>query len=296
MSDTAQNLDLSLDTSQASATNASQSNARVPSLKIIPPARHYDLTTYAGLALSLALILAAMIYGGQAQAFFNWPSVFIVVFGTLAVTAISYSGKELRNSMSVLGSSFVKDVRKPSLIARELLDLAVIVRIKGILAIGQYDSLLKRDPFLYHGAMFVGDNYTPDEVKRILTNDIESLIERHRRGASIARRAGEVAPAMGLIGTLVGLVQMLNQLDDPSKIGGAMALALLTTFYGAIMSTVVFLPMAAKLERNSSDDVMIKELIMTAMVSMARKDHPRKLEHELNMRLPPDERVRYFTQ
>lgn len=279
-----------------SAAESAATNIRVPTLKIAPPTPHFDMVTLSGLLFALALVFAAMIYGGQIQAFFNWPSILIVVLGTLAVTAISYSGKELSNASTVLGSSFVKDQRKPTVIARELLDLAVIVRIKGILAIGQQEKQLKNDSFIYYAAMLVADNYTPDEVKRILSNDIDSLIERHRRGASIARRAGEVAPAMGLIGTLVGLVQMLGQLEDPSTIGAAMALALLTTFYGAIMSTVIFLPMAAKLERNSSDDVMIKELIMTAMVSMAKKDHPRKLEHELNMRLPPDERVRYFTQ
>lgn len=278
------------------STEIPVTNARVPTLRIAPPVSHFDTITLSGLVFALLLVLAALMYGGEVQAFFNWPSILIVVFGTFAVTAISYSGKELSNTLTVLGSTFVKDMRKPSLIARELLDLAVIVRIKGTLAIGQQEAQLKKDPFIYYAAMLVADNYTPDEVKRILSHDIDSLIERHRRGASIARRAGEVAPAMGLIGTLIGLVEMLGKLEDPSTIGSAMALALLTTFYGAIMSTVVLLPMASKLERNSSEDVMIKELIMTAMVSMAKKDHPRKLEHELNMRLPPDERVRYFTQ
>jgi len=269
---------------------------RANALKIAAPISKFDAATFMGLMLALGMIGAALWIGGSLDSFYDLAAVLIVIGGTMAVTAISYSGQELKKSMGSIGSCFVKQVRKPSVIARELLDLAVIVRGKGALALSQVESELRRDPFLYQGAMFIADGYTADEIKRILTHDIESLIDRHRRSASIARRAGEVAPAMGLVGTLIGLVQMLTQLDDPSKIGPAMAVALLTTFYGALLSTVFLMPLASKLERNSADDVMIKDMVLAAMISMARKDHPRKLEHELNMLLPPGERVRYFSQ
>ena len=280
----------------ASAPEAPMPSVRPASLKIVAPLNKFDVATFAGMLLALSMIGVALALGGNLNSFYDIASILIVIGGTLAVTAISFSGQELRKSLSIFGSTFVKSVRKPSVIARELLDVAVIVRGKGALALSQVESELRKDPFLYQGAMFVADGYTADEIKRILTHDIESLIDRHRRSASIARRAGEVAPAMGLIGTLVGLVQMLNSLDDPSAIGPAMAIALLTTFYGALLSTVFLMPLAAKLERNSADDVMIKDMILAAMISMARKDHPRKLEHELNMLLPPGERVRYFSQ
>ncbi|MEC7029070.1 MAG: MotA/TolQ/ExbB proton channel family protein, partial [Pseudomonadota bacterium] len=132
------------------------------------------------------------------------------------------------------------------------------------------------------------------DIDRVLGQEVDALAERHRRSASILRRASEVAPAMGLIGTLVGLVQMLAQLDDPSSIGPAMAVALLTTFYGAIMGTVILGPLAAKLERNSGDETMIKNLILTAMGSIARQENPRRLEMLLNSELPPEHRIRYF--
>lgn len=280
----------------AAPAPAPEPSLRGVTLRIAPPTSKFDIATFLGLIMALVMIAAALWIGGNVASFVDEASFLIVIGGTMAVTAISYSGSELRKSLSIIGSSFVKSVRKPSVIARELLDLAVIVRMKGALALSQVESELRKDPFLYQGAMFIADGYTADEIKRILTHDIESLVDRHRRSASIARRAGEVAPAMGLIGTLVGLVQMLTQLDDPSKIGGAMAVALLTTFYGALMSTVFLMPLAAKLDRNSADDVMIKDMILAAMISMARKDHPRKLEHELNMLLPPGERVRYFSQ
>lgn len=273
-----------------------QSMGRVVAIKIARPVKQFDMATVLGLVLAIILILAALYLSGSINAFYDAPAILMVVFGTFAITAISYSGTELRKSVDILSSTLVKYVRKPATMARQLLDLAVLVRMKGPLALSQAEGEVRKDPFLYQGIMFIADGYTADEIKRILTQDIESVIERHRRTASIARRAAEVAPAMGLIGTLVGLVQMLNQLDDPSKIGPAMAIALLTTFYGAMMSTVFLMPLAAKLERNSGEDVMVKDMILAAIVSMARQDHPRKLEHELNMLLPPGERVRYFSQ
>ena len=140
----------------------------------------------------------------------------------------------------------------------------------------------------------VTDGYSADDIYQLLGQEVDSLAERHRRSASIVRRASEVAPAMGLIGTLVGLVQMLAQLDDPASIGPAMAVALLTTFYGAIMGTVILGPLAAKLERNSNDETMSKRLILTAMESIARQENPRRLEMLLNSELPPEHRIRFF--
>lgn len=266
------------------------------SVRIARPRRRFDKATGLGLFLAIAMIGAALALSGNLHSYYDLPAVLMVIFGTFAITAISYSGDEIKKSVEIFRSTLVKYVRKPSVMARQLLDLAVLVRMKGPLALSQVESEVRKDSFLYQGIMFIADGYTADEIKRILTQDIESVIERHRRTASIARRAAEVAPAMGLIGTLVGLVQMLNQLDDPSKIGPAMAIALLTTFYGAVMSTVFLMPLAAKLERNSGEDVMIKDMVLAAIVSIARQDHPRKLEHELNMLLPPGERIRYFSQ
>ena len=126
----------------------------------------------------------------------------------------------------------------------------MLARKKGLLALASIDSELKKDPFLARSVQLVTDGYTGEDVDRILGQEVDALVERHRQSAGIVRRASEIAPAMGLIGTLVGLVQMLAELENPSAIGPAMALALLTTFYGAIMGTVVLGPLAAKLERN----------------------------------------------
>ncbi|NBX65977.1 MAG: biopolymer transporter ExbB [Proteobacteria bacterium] len=283
-------------TSEAAPSSGGGVSRLAGAIKIVRPKKRFDMATIMGLILSIILIGAALYLTGSLSSFYDLPSVLMVFFGTFAITAVSFSSDELKRAVQIFRSSLVKSVRRPSTMARQLLDIAVLVKSKGPLSLSQIEPETRKDPFLHQAITFIADGYNADEINRILTQDIEALIERHKRTASIGRRAAEVAPAMGLVGTLVGLVQMLNQLDDPSKIGPSMAIALLTTFYGAIMSTVFLMPLANKLERNSSDDVMIKDMVLAAVVSMARQDHPRKLENELNMLLPPGERIRYFSQ
>jgi chemotaxis protein MotA len=120
------------------------------------------------------------------------------------------------------------------------------------------------------------------------------MIQRHAKSTSVLRKMAEFAPAMGLIGTLIGLVQMLSSLSDPSTIGPAMAIALLTTFYGALLANFVFLPLAAKLERNSQEEVLVNNVYLMGAASIGRQENPRRLEMLLNSVLPPSKRVRYF--
>ncbi len=117
---------------------------------------------------------------------------------------------------------------------------------------------------------------------------------RHQKGAGILRQAGTVAPAMGLIGTLIGLVQMLGNLDDPDSIGPSMAIAQLTTLYGAIMANMVFAPLAGKLERNSKEEAMLMGVYSMGAGSIGRQENPRRLETLINTLLPPAKRVQFF--
>jgi len=127
-----------------------------------------------------------------------------------------------------------------------------------------------------------------------MRTELHAIADRHNKGADILRRAAEVAPAMGLIGTLVGLVQMLGNLDDPSAIGPAMAVALLTTFYGAVLGNMVFAPLASKLERKSDEEALLNEIYLLGITSIARQESPRRLEVLLNTILPPANRISYF--
>ena len=263
-------------------------------LSIQRPIAKTDWPTILGLTIAFTLIGAALVFGGSVGSFFNIPAALIVIGGTIAVTAISYRAEDLAKAWSILSASVFYHIRSPKSVALQLMDIAVLAKQKGILAISQQEDELKKDNYIAFAMRYITDGYKTEDVLQILTHDMDSLIERHKTGASIIRRASEVAPAMGLIGTLVGLVQMLSQLNDPSSIGPAMAIALLTTFYGAILGTVILAPMAAKLERNASLDVMIKDLVLSAAISISKQESPRKLETILNAALPPDNKIVYF--
>ncbi len=269
-------------------------NLALPTITLAAPKVKVDLATVLGLFFAVGLIFAAIAYGNSNASFFNMPSVLIVVFGTIAATAVSFTGEEIARGGSIFAKSLMRRVYDPSKLAKTLVDLSVVAKKKGILALMSHEDQLNKDKFLSRAIQMVVDGYGANEVNGLLSHEIDMLAERHKRSASIARRASEVAPAMGLIGTLVGLVQMLADLENPDTIGPAMAVALLTTFYGAILGTVIMAPLAVKLEKNSSDEALVKTLIRVASVSIARQDNPRRLEMLLNSELPPSQRIRYF--
>lgn len=263
-------------------------------LAINKPGRSVDLATLLGLAMALGVIGAAIFSNRSDAQFINLPSILIVVCGTIFATMVSFSVEEIIGAGKIILQSFLRTKYRPKIMAKQLLDITMIARKSGLLALGAVENETKKDKLLQQAVQMVTDGYTGDDIERILTQEREAVLERHRRTASIARRGAEVAPAMGLIGTLVGLVQMLADLQNPDNIGPAMALALLTTFYGAILGTVILAPIAAKLERNSSDEAMIRSLVLIAMSSIARQENPRRLEMLLNAELPPSQQIEYF--
>lgn len=277
-----------------SASAPSHEVGDAPRILIERPQKRLDMMTVLGLGLGLLLISLAIWLGHSKANFFNLPSVLMVVFGTMAVTAVSYSADEISRTKDVIGHALFHAARSPSLMARQILDLAVVARKRGILSLNSAYSELQHDPLLERAVQLVTDGYSGDDIERLLGREIDSLVDRHRRAASILRRAADISPAMGLIGTLVGLVQMLAELNNPDNIGPAMALALLTTFYGAIMGTVILSPLAAKLERNSNDEAQIRTLILMGASSIARQENPRRLELALNTELPAYDQVSYF--
>ena len=172
--------------------------------------------------------------------------------------------------------------------------IAELARRQGVLSLQGVLESLKDDAFLFKGMSMVVDGTPGEEVESVLARDTNATILRHQKSAGILRKAAEFSPAMGLIGTLIGLVQMLGNLDDPSTIGPSMAVALLTTFYGAVLANMVFSPMAAKLERNSEEEAMVSRIYMMGATSIGKQENPRRLEMLLNSILPPAKRVKYF--
>ncbi len=265
-----------------------------PPIAAVRPAARLDFATLGGVVGAFALIGAAILLGGRPGAFVDVPAVLIVLGGTAMVTAISYSFGEMLRSAGIVMRALVYQREDPSQTALNMIALADRARQRGSLDLQNVLEQLRGDRFLYKAVQLIVDGTPGEEIERILHREVESTQQRHQRSAGILRRAGEVAPAMGLIGTLVGLVQMLGNLQDPSAIGPAMAVALLTTFYGAILANMVFLPLANKLDRNSGLETQVKQLVSLGAASIGRQENPRRLETLLNTILAPEHRVRYF--
>jgi len=281
-------------TTDANVAQQTQDNTKLPDVIVPSPGHTIDFVTILGLVLSFGLIASAIVMGDSNANFFNVPSLLIVLFGTITATSIAYTSKELLNSGSAIGLTLYRPTRQYKKIATSLMALAVIARKRGILALSTYENQTKKEPFLAKAIQLVVDGFTAQDIERILKDEIDKEIERDERAASMLKRGSEIAPAMGLIGTLVGLVQMLADLENPDTIGPAMAVALLTTFYGAILGTVVLSPMAAKLEKACADNTLLKRLSFKAAVSIINQENPRNLEMLLNAELPPSERILYF--
>jgi chemotaxis protein MotA len=257
--------------------------------------RTFDLATLLGLGGAVALIVGALAMGGSGKAFLNLPAALIVIGGTFAVTTVCFSLREMLQAQSMVLRTLFRTHRDPSDAAVQMLEFAVLARRNGVLSLQvAAESVGASDPFLGQALTMVADGSTGDVIERVLKTEIAATSARHAKGASVLRKGAEVAPAMGLIGTLVGLVQMLGNLSDPSNIGPAMAVALLTTFYGATLANVVLAPLASKLERNSREEILVKHIFLMASSSIARQENPRRLEMLLNSVLPPSKRVQYF--
>jgi chemotaxis protein MotA len=256
--------------------------------------RKMDLATLFGLIAALVLIAVAIVMNGSPLAFVDVPAILMVVLGTFAVTAISYTGEELREAQPSFRQAMFRAEIDPRVAARRVLTLADKARKRGMLSL-QGDLYGVRDaPFLQRSLSMLVDGLQVDEIERNMTLEAHALAQGRHRAAAILRRAAEVSPAMGLIGTLVGLVQMLGNLDSPERIGPAMSVALLTTLYGALMANVVFLPLASKLERNATVEQLVSQIYTMGVASMGRQENPRRLEMLLNTVLPAGQQIRYF--
>ncbi len=266
----------------------------VASLNVREARSTMDLATVVGLASGFGLLTTAIVLGGSPESFFNPPSILIVVGGTLAVTTACFSLAEMGRTLRVVMSTFFYSSRDPAEAAIQVLQIAELARKQGVLSLQNVLGSIQGEPILYKGMSMVVDGTPGDEVESIMRRDLHATIQRHAKSTSVLRKMGEFSPAMGLIGTLIGLVQMLGNLDDPSTIGPSMAIALLTTFYGAVMANMIFLPLAAKLERNASEESLISNVYVMGAASIGHQENPRRLEMLLNSILPPSKRVRYF--
>ncbi|OSM02479.1 motility protein A [Magnetofaba australis] len=246
-----------------------------------------DLATVIGIVLGFGLILMAIMLGGELGMFINVPSLLIVIGGTIAAMFIKHKMSDVFGSVGIMMKAFLVKQENPDQVIGQLIDMANIARKDGILALEKVKS---DDPFLQGAVNHCVDGADPEFLEGVLNKDLEYLADRHAKGIAIWEGIGETAPAFGMIGTLIGLVQMLATMDDPSSIGPAMAVALLTTLYGSIFANVIAIPIAVKLDMYSKDEQMTRQIIIDGMIGIQKGVNPRMLQEALKAALPPSMR------
>jgi chemotaxis protein MotA len=252
-----------------------------------------DFATIIGILGGFGLVIVAVVSGGGLTWFLDGPSAMIVLGGTFGAALINYPLSDLLGVIKVAKNAFQGKKQQADVVINQLVEMSKICRREGLLAL---QTLIKqtKDPFLIKGISLVVDGLDPAHVSEILETELDFIGERHRLGAEIFTTLGNFAPAMGLVGTLIGLVQMLQQMNNPGTIGPAMAVALITTFYGVILANLVFLPIAGKLKTRSSQELMLKQLIINGILSIQSGDNPRVLEQKLHSYIAPRERRSKF--
>ena len=247
-----------------------------------------DIATIIGLLGSFGLIVSAIGFDSMGQ-FVDTPSILIVVAGSIMVVMFRSSLGEFLGAIAVMGKTFKNKLDKPEDLIRRLVELADIARKDGMIALEGQDI---PNPFLAKGIGMLVDGTDPDLIKKSLSKDIQAMRNRHKGGADIFSAWGEIAPAMGMIGTLIGLVQMLANMGDPKSIGPAMAVALLTTMYGAILANVICLPVSQKLRNQSDLETANCELIIEGVLFIQGGGNPRIMADLLASFLSPKVRAK----
>jgi len=246
-----------------------------------------DLATLLGLVIALGFILGAILTGGSLLLFINPPSLLIVIGGSLAVVLMKFTLGQFFGAMKIGAKAFMHKPVDASDLIEQAVMLANVARKEGMMAL---ESQEIENPFLNKGIQLCVDGHPPELVRKMLGKDISMTIQRHETGQNIFRSLGDIAPAMGMIGTLIGLVQMLANMDDPKSIGPAMAVALLTTLYGAVIANTFALPLADKLELRSEEEKTNRTLILETISGIQEGMNPRVLEELLKAFLPEGQR------
>jgi len=249
-----------------------------------------DLGTVIGIVLSFGLVLSAILTGSSLIIFISVPSFLIVIGGTIGASLVNYPMSYIIGVIGVIKNTFFSSLDSPAEVIDRFKDYANRARREGILSL---EPLIKEidDDYMRKGLQLTVDGLEPQTIQEILETEVSYLEERHGTGAEVVAVLGTLAPAMGMIGTVIGLVQMLQTMSDPSSIGPAMAVALLTTLYGAILANLVFNPMAGKLRTRSKEEILLREMIMEGILSISKGENPRIIEEKLNSFLPPKDRI-----
>lgn len=246
-----------------------------------------DKATIIGIASALGVVIIAIALGEYPLGFISVPGALIVIGGTLSITLAMITFRQFVQSFGVIKQAFLERPHNLAGLIDEIEELAQVARRDGALALEEQEI---SHPFLQEGVRMIVDGQPMEVIERTLEHDIELSEERHEGGVQMFKAIYDVAPAMGMIGTLVGLVQMLGSLDDPSTIGPAMATALLTTFYGALIAQAIALPIMTKLQMRATQESREQRLILEGIHGIQDGLNPRILRGLLETFLPSRDR------
>lgn len=243
-----------------------------------------DLASLIGVISGVGFTAACILLGSSLMLFWNLPSVMIVVGGTIASSLIAYPLKEFLGVFKTVAKVFMFKIEKPEDLVKSLVEISNKARKGGLLSI-EADINNTEDPYLKSALQMTVDGVKTSDIAAVMQKRMELTHREHKVGYSVLASMGAYAPAFGMVGTLIGLVQMLANLDDPSSIGPKMAVAMITTFYGALMANLFFIPMSDKLKLRSEEEIMNMTLLYEGVVSIREGEHPRLMEDKLNVYL-----------
>lgn len=246
-----------------------------------------DLATLIGLVGAAVLVGASVIMGTSPEVFMNPTGLLLVVGGSLFVVLAKFSITQFKFAFKAAARAFKFQLPSIQESIDELVELSKVARREGMIAL---ESREVSSPFLQKGLQMLADGYSAEMIKDMMEKERLLTLERNQAGGQVFSALGEVSPAMGMIGTLVGLVQMLSNMGDPSLIGPAMAVALLTTLYGAMIATMIASPIADKLWVRMNQEAKMQELWIDAVLAIKGDKNPRVLEQMLTLYLPPEHR------
>lgn len=251
-----------------------------------------DIATAGGLIWGVLCVVVSILLGGSLLAFVDLPSVFITIGGGIASTIISYRVKELGKVLKVVMKAFFSKTEAPEDVIRLLVGFSQKARREGLLALESEQENID-DEFIKLSLQLIVDGVEPDTIRESMDLELANLEARHATGQGIFKTMAALFPAWGMIGTLIGLINLLRQLDDPSKVGPSMAVALITTFYGSIMANLICTPIANKLAIKSQEEIKLKEMIIEGILSIQAGENPRIMEHKLKTFLSPEQKHKY---
>jgi chemotaxis protein MotA len=248
-----------------------------------------DLGTIIGLLAGVFCVVYSILISGRLDSFFDVASIFITVGGGICSTLISCRLSDIINTAKVVMRVFREKTSKSSDIIDMMVKLSEKTRREGLLSI-ENDLEEMDDPFIKQSLQLVVDGIESETIQDFMDTEIENMQARHGRGIAVFNTMGALFPAWGMIGTLIGLINLLLKLEDPSQIGPSMSVALVTTFYGSVISNFICIPMAGKLKMKSDEEVHLKEMVAEAVISIQAGENPRMLEQKLRIYLSPKER------